>query len=226
MRAALRVATPHDPRASGDPRGGAGVELEDVVVGVTKRAKESFDPKGVSGWGWMYDRCATTEPFEPPMSWPRSKHRRRAAAGAEHHNDVAMIDLGKPLLALGASPAMVTRSRRWQDFVAISDSLVMNIGTLSPTMVEAMERAVPAANDSRKPWRSIWSGAGQRHRTQTSGELATFGRLIIAANAQRDRQPPRVHTGEAPKGVDYPPPAPMRARRSRARRADRRRGGW
>ncbi len=47
-------------------------------------------------------------------------------------NYVAMTISANVLLALGASPAMVHALEEVEDFVAISDALVVNIGTLSP----------------------------------------------------------------------------------------------
>src|SRR5882757_3147657 len=67
-------------------------------------------------------------------------------------NYVAMTISANVLLAVGASPAMVHALEEVEDFVAISDALVVNIGTLSPPWVAAMQRAVLAANEARKPW--------------------------------------------------------------------------
>ena len=56
-------------------------------------------------------------------------------------NYVAMGVSANVLLALGASPAMVHAVEEVEDFVAISDALVVNIGTLSPRWVDAMRAA-------------------------------------------------------------------------------------
>ena len=67
-------------------------------------------------------------------------------------NYVAMTVSANVLLALRASPAMVHAVEEVEDFVAISDALVINIGTLSPPWVEAMRRAAVTANAARRPW--------------------------------------------------------------------------
>src|SRR6266436_5424361 len=67
-------------------------------------------------------------------------------------NYVAMTVSANVLLALGASPAMVHAVEEVDAFVAISDALVVNIGTLSPPWVEAIRRAAGAANAAGKSW--------------------------------------------------------------------------
>src|SRR6185503_17235909 len=67
-------------------------------------------------------------------------------------NYVAMTVSANVLLALGASPAMVHAVEEVEDFVAISSSLVINIGTLSPRWVEAMHLAAGKAVALGKPW--------------------------------------------------------------------------
>lgn len=117
-------------------------------------------------------------------------------------NYVAMTVSANVLLALGASPAMVHALEEVEDFVAISDALVINIGTLSPPWVEAMERAVLAANDLRKPWVLDPVGCGATpYRTQTSGQLAAFRPAIIRGNASEIMSLAGA-TGEGQKGVD------------------------
>ena len=117
-------------------------------------------------------------------------------------NYVAMTVSANVLLALGASPAMVHALEEVEDFVAIADALVVNIGTLSPPWVEAMERAVLAANDLRKPWVLDPVGCGATpYRTKTSSELAVFRPAIIRGNASEIMSLAGA-TGEGPKGVD------------------------
>ncbi|QPC45668.1 hydroxyethylthiazole kinase [Mangrovibacillus cuniculi] len=50
------------------------------------------------------------------------------------------------LLALGASPIMADSPEEMEDMVTIASSVVLNIGTLNPTTVEAMILAGKAAN--------------------------------------------------------------------------------
>jgi len=117
-------------------------------------------------------------------------------------NYVAMTVSANVLLALGASPAMVHALEEVEDFVAISDALVVNIGTLSPPWVEAMRRAVLAANEARKPWVLDPVGCGATpYRTSTAAELAAFRPAVIRANASEIMSLAGA-AAEGPKGVD------------------------
>jgi len=90
-------------------------------------------------------------------------------------NYVAMSVSANVLLALGASPAMVHALEEVEDFVAISDALAVNIGTLSPPWVEAMQKAVARANMLGKPWVLDPVGSGATpYRTRAAVELAAL----------------------------------------------------
>ena len=67
-------------------------------------------------------------------------------------NYVAMNIAANVVLAAGASPAMVHSDLEVADFVPISGALTINIGTLSPTWVAAMQKAADTAVATGKPW--------------------------------------------------------------------------
>jgi hydroxyethylthiazole kinase len=67
-------------------------------------------------------------------------------------NAVAMDISANALLALGASPAMVMAPEEVEDFAAVADCLVANIGTLSADSIKAMRLAAVAMNRQGKPW--------------------------------------------------------------------------
>src|SRR3954453_11986533 len=91
-------------------------------------------------------------------------------------NYVAMTISANVLLALRASPAMVHSTEEVEDFVAISNALAINIGTLSPPWVEAMRHAAGRANATNKPWVLDPVGCGATpYRTRVSAELAAMG---------------------------------------------------
>jgi hydroxyethylthiazole kinase len=130
--------------------------------------------------------------------------RLRARRPLVHNitNYVAMTISANVLLALGASPAMVHAVEEVEDFVAISDALVVNIGTLSPPWVAAMRRAVLAANAAGKPWVLDPVGCGATpYRTTTAAELAALHPAIIRANASETMSLAGA-TAAGPKGVD------------------------
>jgi hydroxyethylthiazole kinase len=99
-------------------------------------------------------------------------------------NYVVMNNTANALLALGASPAMVHANEEVEEFVAISSALVINIGTLSPAWVTAMEKAARAANARGIPWVLDPVGAGATaYRTRTSDALAQLQPACIRGNA-------------------------------------------
>src|SRR4249920_701142 len=99
-------------------------------------------------------------------------------------NYVAMTVSANVLLALGASPAMVHAVEEVEDFVAISNALAINIGTLSPRWVEAMRLAAAKAVALGKPWVLDPVGCGATpYRTGVAAELATLKPTIIRGNA-------------------------------------------
>lgn len=56
------------------------------------------------------------------------------------------------LLALGAAPAMVEHPEEAEQFAGIADALLVNVGTLDEAQMAAIRRAMPAANNARRPW--------------------------------------------------------------------------
>ncbi|HZD89622.1 MAG TPA: hydroxyethylthiazole kinase, partial [Pseudolabrys sp.] len=117
-------------------------------------------------------------------------------------NYVAMTISANVLLALGASPAMVHSIEEVEDFLAISDALVVNIGTLSPPWVAAMGVAAGRAKALKKPWVLDPVGCGATpYRTQTAGRLAALGPAVIRGNAS-EIMSLAGEIGAAGKGVD------------------------
>src|SRR5450631_47918 len=117
-------------------------------------------------------------------------------------NYVAMTLSANVLLALGASPAMVHAEEEVEDFVAISDALVVNIGTLSPSWVTAMRLAIVRAKALGKPWVLDPVGCGATpYRTRVAAELAALKPSVIRGNASEILSL-AGQTGQAGKGVD------------------------
>jgi hydroxyethylthiazole kinase len=99
-------------------------------------------------------------------------------------NYVAMNIAANVLLALGASPAMVHAREEVEDFVAISNALAINIGTLSPPWVTSMKLAAAKAVDLGTPWVLDPVGCGATpYRTGVAADLAGMGPAIIRGNA-------------------------------------------
>lgn len=112
--------------------------------------------------------------------------RLRATAPLVHNitNYVVMNSTANALLALGASPAMVHAVEEVEDFTAISQALVINIGTLSPQWVEAMRLAAIRARTAGIPWVIDPVGAGATsYRTNVAADLVRLRPTVIRGNA-------------------------------------------
>jgi hydroxyethylthiazole kinase len=118
-------------------------------------------------------------------SWTRLQAlRERAPLVHNITNFVSMEVVANCLLAIGAAPAMVHAEAEVEDFVTIASALVVNIGTLSPTWVAAMERAALRARALGKPWVLDPVGCGAtRYRTETAAVLAALKPAVIRGNA-------------------------------------------
>ena len=100
-------------------------------------------------------------------------------------NYVVMNNTANALLSLGASPVMAHAKEEVADMAAIASALVINIGTLSPHWVEAMEIAMKSAAENGAPIIVDPVGAGATpYRTDTLKKLiATTPPDIIRGNA-------------------------------------------
>ncbi len=128
----------------------------------------------------------------------------RARAPLVHNitNYVVMNNTANALLALGASPAMVHATEEVEEFVSISQALVVNIGTLSTPWIKAMDKAAAAANACGIPWVLDPVGAGATVlRTETAADLARLRPACIRGNASEILVLAGA-TGETTKGVD------------------------
>ena len=100
-------------------------------------------------------------------------------------NFVVMNNTANALLAIGASPVMAHAVEEVEEMVKIASALVINIGTLSPDWVNAMQRAMKAAAKKGIPIIFDPVGAGATgYRTQTCLELLDTARVaVIRGNA-------------------------------------------
>lgn len=117
-------------------------------------------------------------------------------------NYVVMNSTANVLLAAGASPVMAHAGEEVSDMVAIANTLVLNIGTLSNKWIEAMIIALKEANRLGKPVILDPVGAGATgYRTRTVKELLRAGRVsVIRGNASEIMA--LVSESHSTKGVD------------------------
>ncbi len=100
-------------------------------------------------------------------------------------NYVAMHYTANVLLAAGASPVMAHAQEEVNDMAAIAQSIVLNIGTLSPAWVKAMIMAMKTAQKKKKPVILDPVGAGATpYRNHTLQQFLTVGTpTVIRGNA-------------------------------------------
>ena len=100
-------------------------------------------------------------------------------------NYVVMNNTANALLSLGASPVMAHAKEEVQDMVKLAQALVINIGTLSPKWVDAMEAAMVYAKQHNIPIILDPVGAGATpYRNEVCERLITQGKPdIIRGNA-------------------------------------------
>lgn len=100
-------------------------------------------------------------------------------------NYVAMGISANALLAIGASPLMSSEPAEMEEISAISNALVINLGCLERTQIDAMYKATEAAAASGKPWILDPVGVGiSRLRTETALDLiSAYAPNVIRGNA-------------------------------------------
>ncbi len=98
-------------------------------------------------------------------------------------NFVVMNNTANALLALGASPAMVHSLDEVEDFVSISQALVVNIGTLYSEQIAACKLATIKAHGIGIPWILDPVGAGATpYRRAAAEALARLQPSVIRGN--------------------------------------------
>lgn len=67
-------------------------------------------------------------------------------------NSVSVNFMANVLLSAGASPAMVDNPEEAAEFVHFANGVVINLGTPTSALIEAMKLAITEANKINKPW--------------------------------------------------------------------------
>jgi hydroxyethylthiazole kinase len=128
-----------------------------------------------------------TNPTETPDLSPSgvlAAIRRRRPLVHNITNAVVMNSTANGLLAIGASPIMAHAPEEVAEIVAIAQSLVINIGTITRSQAEAMDIAASAAATHGKPWVLDPVGVGATALRRSTGERLVRGRpSVIRGNA-------------------------------------------
>lgn len=130
------------------------------------------------------------------------KIRRQVPLVHNITNFVVMNLTANALLSIGASPVMAHAVEEVEEMVGLASAVVINIGTLSRHWVEAMEKAITAAEKKNTPVILDPVGAGATsYRTATARRLLETGRVaIIRGNGSEIRA--LLDAGARTKGVD------------------------
>jgi len=117
-------------------------------------------------------------------------------------NYVVMNNTANALLAVGASPVMAHASEEVEDIVAISTSLVINMGTLSEKWVDSMVLAATKAKETSTPFVFDPVGVGaSKYRTETAQKIMDAATPdVIRGNASEIMALAKLT--DATKGVD------------------------
>lgn len=116
-------------------------------------------------------------------------------------NDVVQEITANVLLAAGASPAMVVAEQEVESFAAAADALLINVGTLFESRLQAMKLAVAAAQGAKKPWvLDPVAAGGIPWRDARIQELAAMKPTVIRGNASEILA--LTGAGSGGKGVD------------------------
>ncbi|MDR2285678.1 MAG: hydroxyethylthiazole kinase [Sphingobacterium sp.] len=117
-------------------------------------------------------------------------------------NLVVMNNTANALLALGASPVMAHSPAEIKEVLAISQALVINIGTLSESWIQSMYHAASHARQLGCPWVLDPVGAGiSVLRNETLKQLLDLQPTVIRGNASEIMALADFNQGTA-KGVD------------------------
>lgn len=99
-------------------------------------------------------------------------------------NDVVQSFTANVLLALGASPAMVIEAEEAEQFAAVADALLINVGTLTAPRAQAMRRAIERAVAAEKPWTLDPVAVGAlAYRTRFCQQILSLKPAAIRGNA-------------------------------------------
>jgi hydroxyethylthiazole kinase len=119
-------------------------------------------------------------------------------------NYVVMNFTANALLACGASPVMAHAAEEVEEMVSLAGALVLNIGTLTPSWVEAMRKAGKRANALHVPVILDPVGAGAtRLRTDSARRLIEeISIQVIRGNASEILSLAGEKSEDRTKGVD------------------------
>jgi hydroxyethylthiazole kinase len=118
------------------------------------------------------------------------------------------------LLAVGAAPAMVDNPREAGEFAAVADGVLINLGTLQESTVEAMRVAIASAATAGTPWvLDPVAVGGLSWRTSLAPELLHLAApTVVRGNASEILAVAGGSGGRGVDSIDSPEQAVLPAR--------------
>lgn len=99
-------------------------------------------------------------------------------------NTVSVNFMANVLLSAGASPAMVDNPEEAAEFVEVAQGIIINLGTPTTALVEAMRLAISKAQQIGKPWVLDPIAAGALSwRGQLAADFLHYQPTVIRGNA-------------------------------------------
>lgn len=141
--------------------------------------------------------------MQPDLLNLHALHHFRTLSPLTHcmTNDVVQTFTANVLLALGASPAMVIEAEEAEQFAAVADALLINVGTLTASRAQAMRRAIESAAAAGKPWVLDPVAVGAlAYRTRFCQQILALKPAAIRGNASEILALAGMSTGG--RGVD------------------------
>ncbi len=119
-------------------------------------------------------------------------------------NFVVMNYTANALLACGASPVMAHAAEEVEEMVSLAGALVLNIGTLSPPWIEAMQKAGKRANALHVPviLDPVGAGATRLRTDSAKGLIEEVSIQVIRGNASEILSLAGEKSAARTKGVD------------------------
>lgn len=123
--------------------------------------------------------------MQPDLLDSHVLHQFRTRSPLTHcmTNDVVQTFTANVLLALGASPAMVIEAEEAEQFAALADALLINVGTLTAPRAQSMRRAIESAVAAGTPGSDPVAVGALAFRTRFCQQILSLKPAAIRGNA-------------------------------------------
>lgn len=123
--------------------------------------------------------------MQPDLLDSHVLHQFRTRSPLTHcmTNDVVQTFTANVLLALGASPAMVIEAEEAEQFAALADALLINVGTLTAPRAQSMRRAIERCSRGHTTGSGSVAVGALAFRTRFCQQILSLKPAAIRGNA-------------------------------------------